>query len=105
MSRPVRFEAEAAAELDEASRWYERRKRGLGTEFLEVIHAALRQVVRWPQAGAPVVGVSRDLPVRQVPAGRFPYRVVYLETPSTVRVLAIAHERREPGYWHGRTRN
>jgi hypothetical protein len=30
---------------------------------------------------------------------RFPYHVVYLETSGNLRILAIAHDRRKPGYW------
>jgi hypothetical protein len=30
---------------------------------------------------------------------RFPYRVVSLETGSDVLVVAVAHDRRRPGYW------
>ena len=104
MNRPLRIETEAAAELEEASRWYDDRRPGFGMEFLEAIDVALSHIARWPRAGAPVPGVTRDLPVRRVPAGRFPYNVVYLETPTALRILAVAHDRREPGYWRARTR-
>jgi hypothetical protein len=33
---------------------------------------------------------------------RFPYHVVYLEMPGAIRILAFAHDRRSPGYWHTR---
>lgn len=78
MSRAIRIEAEAAIEIDEASRWYDRQKPGLSTEFLDAIDVAPSHIARWPRAGAPVGGVAGELPVRQVPAVRFPYRVVYL---------------------------
>ena len=29
---------------------------------------------------------------------------LYLETPDDIRILAIAHDRRKPGYWKGRLR-
>ena len=103
MNRPIRIEPEAAAELDEAGRWYDDKRPGLGTQFLEAIDVALSHIARWPRAAAPVPGVAQDLPVRRAPAGRFPYHVVYLETPTAIRILAVAHDRREPGYWHGRT--
>ena len=104
MNRPIRIEPEAAVELDEASRWYDDKRPGLGMEFLEAIDTALSHIARWPRAGARVPGVAQDLPVRRIPAGRFPYHVVYLETPTVIRILAVDHDRREPGYRHARTR-
>ena len=34
MTKPIRIEPEAGEELPEASRWYEKRRRSLGMEFL-----------------------------------------------------------------------
>lgn len=102
MIPPFRTEPEAAAELDEAALWYENQRAGLGVEFLEAIDVALSHIARWPQAGDPVPDVPPDLPVRRVPVGRFPYHIVYLETSDTVSILAFAHNRRQPGYWHPR---
>ena len=39
---------------------------------------------------------------RQVTVPRFPYRVVFLETEPEILVVAVAHERRRPGYWRAR---
>ena len=103
MTSRFRTEPEASAELDEAAMWYEQRRSGLGIEFLEAIDSALEFVVRFPQAGAVVPGVPLDLPVRRVPVRRFPFHVVYLELSGVIRVLAFAHDRRSPGYWHSRT--
>ena len=33
---------------------------------------------------------------------RFPYAVVYWLDGGTLRIIAIMHLHREPGYWHGR---
>ena len=103
MSRQLRIESEAAAELDEATQWYESQRPGLGAEFLQAIDVALSHITRWPGAGASVPDVPPDLAVRRVPAGRFPYHVVYLEMPDAIRILAFAHDRRSPGYWLSRT--
>ena len=99
MTKPPLFEEEADAEYRAAARWYEERVAGLGIDFLDAVDATLDQIVRLPRAGAPVRRVPTELQVRQAPVKRFPYRVVYLETSSAIRVLAIAHDRRRPGYW------
>jgi hypothetical protein len=36
---------------------------------------------------------------------RFPYHVIYLETGTHIRILAIAHDRRKPGYWTDRLKH
>ena len=103
MTSPFRTEPEASDELGEAAVWYEQRRDGLGIEFLQAIDDALELIARFPHAGAAVPGVPGDLPVRRVPVSRFPFHVIYLEMSDDIRVLAFAHDRRSPGYWHSRT--
>jgi hypothetical protein len=50
-----------------------------------------------------VPGVS-DQTIRRRPVRRFPYHVVYIELADRLQILAIAHDRRRPGYWVGRLR-
>ncbi len=102
MTQPVRFTPEATAELEDAARWYEQRRAGLGLAFLSSVDQAVDALANWPDAGTPVHGLSAELPVRRVPVARFPYFVAYLVGPDAVHVLAVAHERRRPGYWSGR---
>ena len=102
MNPRVRFEDEADDEYRRAGRWYENRRTGLGVEFFDAVDAAIRQIVDFPRAGAVVPRVPRDLPVRRLAVARFPYHVVYLETTEVFRILAIAHDRRQPGYWKNR---
>lgn len=101
-SPPIRFEEEADAEYRQAGRWYEERRSGLGVEFFDAVDAAIRRIVEFPHVGVPVPRVSRGLAVRRLAVSRFPYHVVYLDTASALRILAIAHDRRRPGYWKRR---
>jgi toxin ParE1/3/4 len=102
VKKPALFEDEADAEYRAAGHWYEERVVGLGIEFFDAVAATLDQISRLPKTGALVRRVPVDLQVRRAPVKRFPYHVVYLETPSTIRVLAIAHDRRRPRYWTSR---
>ena len=102
MKLAVRFENEADQECHAAARWYEERRAGLAAEFLDAVDDTLRRIVRSPSAGAPVPRVPADLAVRRAPVKRFPYHIVYLKTEAAIRVLAIAHDRRKPGYWRNR---
>ncbi|MGQ0847085.1 MAG: type II toxin-antitoxin system RelE/ParE family toxin [Sporichthyaceae bacterium] len=49
-----------------------------------------------------LAGLPGDVPVRSAPVRRFPYRIVYLVHDDAIRVLAVAHTRREPRYWRDR---
>jgi toxin ParE1/3/4 len=40
--------------------------------------------------------------IRRVTLHSFPFDLVYRERQGQVQVLAVAHRRREPGYWVGR---
>ncbi len=102
MTRSFRIEPEAAAELEAAAVWYENQRPGLGAEFLEAVDATLDRIARWPHAAPHVPGVVAGVPVRRAPVTRFPYHVAYLETAGVIRILAFAHDRREPAYWHPR---
>jgi len=97
-----RTEDEAAVELEEAAAWYEQRRHGLGDEFLEAVDDALAFIAKWPRTGRPVPDVPPDLRIRRAPVRQFPYHIVYLEMPGAIRILAFAHDRRSPGYWHTR---
>lgn len=102
MSLRVRLDPDAAAELEDAAAWYESQRAGLGRAFLAAVDQTIEHVSQWPQAGSPMTGVAADLAVRQVPVPGFPYRVAYLATSVGIHVLAFAHDRRRPGYWHDR---
>lgn len=102
MNPRVRFESEADAEYRLAGRWYEGQREHLGMEFFNAVDETINQIVLLPQAGSLVPRMPADLPVRRRAVPRFPYHVVYVETQSQIRILAIAHDRRKPGYWTGR---
>lgn len=48
--------------------------------------------------------VLYDPDIRSAEVARFPYRVVYIIIGSNIDILAVAHAKRRPGYWHGRLR-
>jgi plasmid stabilization system protein ParE len=103
LNQPFRIEPEAADELEQAIHWYERRRPGLGREFLSAVDECLDVLAVWPDSGATFLELPNDLLVRRMPIRRFPYHVVYMRTGESIRILAFAHDRRRPGYWRSRT--
>lgn len=104
MSDRFRPEPEASAELEDAALWYDQQRDGLGTEFVQAIDLALDQIARWPNIGRRIAGVPDAVPARRWPVNRFPYHVVYLDWEGVIRILAFAHDSREPGFWFSRIR-
>ena len=97
MTRSVVFRPEARTELTLAWAWYEERRQGLGGELVVCIEAAIAGASRTPDLHRRVRGDIRRALVR-----RFPYGVFFVADDSELLVLAIAHDRRSPGYWESR---
>ena len=102
MSWAFRPEPEASAELEDAATWYNKQRPGLGLEFLQAVDAALERIARWPHIGRRVPAVPDDVPARRFPITRFPYHIAYMEWEGVIRLLAVAHDSRKPGYWFSR---
>jgi toxin ParE1/3/4 len=100
--KPVRIEPEAKQELAAAAAWYEQRREGLGRELLAEVDAVLAAIARSPSRFPLYPGVAPELRVPRAAARRFPYSIAFIELAIVVRVLAVAHEKRRPGYWVGR---
>ena len=92
------FHPLADRELTEAAAFYEARAAGLGSRFLDDADAALRVLGAHPALGRPLSATIRSLPFR-----RFPYSLVYEINAGRIVILAVAHQRRRPQYWTGRT--
>lgn len=102
MNSRVRFEDEAAEEYGLAGRWYEERRENLGVEFFDAVDDTIERILALPRSGTSVPRIGPDLPVRRLAVTRFPYHVVYLEMDDDLRIPAVAHDRRRPGYWKSR---
>ena len=93
----VRAHPEAVAEFGEAVAFYEERAPGLGQDLFVEVERILKNIGENPGLGSPLDG-----PYRKALCRRFPFAVIYRELDDSVRVQAIMHERRRPGYWKGR---
>jgi plasmid stabilization system protein ParE len=89
----------AKRDLREAAAWYRERDPELANRFVDEVFKTLALLERFPNTGGPVYGID-DSAVRQLPVDNFPYQVVFKRFPSRTTVLAIAHERKRPGYWN-----
>ena len=100
----VRFSPEALDELTEAAAWYEARRRGLGSELLDEVGSVLSRIGASPEAFPRLLDVSEDLEIRRSLLPRFPYALVFISLEVDIRIIALAHTKRRPGYWLARVR-
>jgi plasmid stabilization system protein ParE len=97
------FLPEAEEEMNEAARFYERRKEGLGLEFLNEVQRTITSILAHPQSGPTLSQNIRRRIVR-----RFPFGVLYAiddekrKKERTIVIVAVAHLKRRPGYWKER---
>ena len=95
--RPVRFLRPAELELLDAVQYYESQAKGLGSEFLDQIDAAVLDIREAPERW-PVIRLS----IRRRLVHRFPYALLYRVEPDEIIIQATMHLHRRPDYWMGR---
>ena len=92
-----RFHPKARVELNEAVDYYNERRAGLGQQFFVEVEATIQRVLDFPLAWS-----SLSQNTRRCLTNRFPYGVIYQVKDAEVRIIAIAHQKRRPGYWEDR---
>lgn len=95
---PVDYLPGARRDFDESFDWYLQRSAEAAVRFANSVDAALTVVAADPERFAVVDELHRECPVK-----RFPFRIVYRVVENRVLVVAIAHAKRRPGYWHDRS--
>lgn len=95
--KPLAVRRVAKRDIADAARWYRKKSAVIARAFLADVDVMLDYISKYPATGARVASQNYD--ARRVSLERFPYQVIYAEFPAAVVVLAVAHDRREPGYW------
>jgi plasmid stabilization system protein ParE len=94
MTFPLVFHPDVRGEVDEAYRWYEQQRAGLGDDFLAALDDVFARLQQTPEAHQIIY---RD--VRRALLRRFPYSVYYRVHPDRVEIIAVQHSRRDPARW------
>ncbi len=93
----LEFHPQAELELLEAAIHYETEVRGLGERFGTEVGRVTEFLLKYPNIGTEI-GSGR----RRFSLHRFPFTLIYAALPEVLHVLAVAHDRRRPGYWRSR---
>ena len=97
MAKPIEYLSGARIDFDESFDWYAERSVGAAIGFASAVDEALDNILndsgRFPltHGGCDYCGLKR-----------YPFRIVFRDEPDRLVVVAIAHAKRRPGYWHGR---
>lgn len=78
---------------------YEAARDGLGERFLRAVDQLLDRLGSTEQCA-----IEEEVgghPIRRAQLSRpFPYRLIFQDLPDEIRVLAVMHNARDPGFWH-----
>lgn len=87
----------ARQEIRDARDCYASQTAELARDFALAVEHALTAIASTPTLWPPYTHRSRRYPLK-----RFPYAVIYRAEPEIVRIVAVAHQSRNPTYWIGR---
>jgi hypothetical protein len=92
--KPAAYHRLADNELAGSAAFYEHRREFLGEVFLDAVDETLAKIQNNSALGHPGKFGTRSWKTK-----RFPFRIVYLEQPDRIWIVAVAHLSRKPNYW------
>ena len=93
----VEFITPALEEFFGAIEFYRDQAPGLGEAFVGDVERSIALFTEFPSLGSPAPPATR-----RVRLSRFPYSLVYQVADYVIRVIAVEHQNRLPGFWRGR---
>lgn len=95
-ARFLDFHPRAVVEARKARNWYAKRSPAVASRFMAEFDRAVERILEGPEQWP-----KHILGTRHVKLRRFPYLIIYQLGPI-IRVIAVAHGRRRPGFWRKR---
>ena len=94
MKLPLIWDPLAIEDVTESAAWYTERSQRASDRFMAALGETLARIEKSPNSfPAGRKGTRRAL-IR-----KFPYSVVYVESPEGIEIFAVAHGKRREGYW------
>jgi plasmid stabilization system protein ParE len=93
----VQFITPAAQEFLAAVDFYETQPPGLGNDSILDVEDSPKLIQEFPNLGS-----TGPAGARRIHLHRFPCSVVYRPEEELLRVIAVEHQRRRPGFWMNR---
>jgi plasmid stabilization system protein ParE len=94
----VRLHADARAELRQARKWYYERSPLSATAFAHAVDNAVSRI-----GDAPLSYTLAEHGTRKFVLKRLPFNIFYRQDATEIVIVAVAHQKRRPGFWSERT--
>ena len=94
------FLPDAGEEFLEAARFYDSEAPGVGMAFIVEIHKAISILVIQPLSAPEARNNIRKKTIKH-----FPYSLFYSVESDVIVIVAVAHHKRRPSYWHKKVRS
>jgi plasmid stabilization system protein ParE len=94
----IRFHPHARSELRAARNWYFERSPLSALTFAQTVDRAISRMTDTPHAFP-----RADHGTRKFVLHRFPFNIFYQIRETEIVIVAVAHQKRRPGYWSGRS--
>jgi len=91
------FDPDARSEFLAAVEHYEECQEGLGLRFREAVETTANGIGAMPFRFRVL-----HAPFRRCLISKFPYSLIFSIEPAFILVVAVAHVKRKPGFWHNR---
>jgi toxin ParE1/3/4 len=98
--KPPRFHPAAEEEYGEAIEHYADADVDVAATFQTRVEAVVQRITERPKSFVK----DEDTGSQECVVKKFPYSVHYLEMDDHIWIVAVAHHKRKPGYWHYRLR-
>ncbi|MFI5201775.1 MAG: type II toxin-antitoxin system RelE/ParE family toxin [Candidatus Kapaibacterium sp.] len=93
----LRIHPEARREFQYSAAYYRKISRELASRFTTEVEEAFQEVII-----SPYLHPFIEYPARTKLLHDFPFSIIYIIEPEGVFIVAVMHQKRRPGYWHGR---
>jgi plasmid stabilization system protein ParE len=93
----VKLHPDARAELRAARNWYHERSPLSAFAFAQTVQNATSRIRE-----APNTFPLADHGTRKFTLQRFPFSIFYRAAEAEIVIVALAHQKRRPGYWSNR---
>jgi plasmid stabilization system protein ParE len=93
----VRVFKAAYTEIDDATAYFDEQREGLGERFKVDLQRTIDFILEHPHSGKRLSDR-----VRKFRLSTFRYDVIYILDVAEIVIVAVAHHRKRPGYWHNR---
>lgn len=100
--KDFRVETVAQTEFEEAASWYETLRDGLGLEYVAEVDRVLVRIAHQEKFATAAIATIEGGVVRREFVDRFPYVIVFVETPEQRRVIMIRRGSSSPTRWRSR---